>query len=71
MTWRKTEGGWNNHPYQIRWLNGGRWLARCNQGQSMPENLGTYETQQEARAACEGHRKAIAEEWQSAGLGEK
>jgi hypothetical protein len=37
----------------------------------MPENLGTYETQQEARAACEGHRKAIAEEWQSAGFGEK
>jgi hypothetical protein len=24
MTWHKTQGGWNSHPYQIRWLNGGR-----------------------------------------------
>jgi hypothetical protein len=71
MIWRKTDGGYNANPYQVRWLNGGKWLARLTQRAMSPESLGTYDTANEARAACEGHRKACVEAWESAGFGEK
>jgi hypothetical protein len=71
MTWHAIQGGYNQHPYQVRWVSGGKWLARFNHGRGMPEHLGTFATANEAKAACEGHRMGKAEEWQECGWGDK
>lgn len=69
MEWRKVQGGYNAIPYRVRWVNGGRYVARVDQGMRMPTHLGTYDSAKEAMAACIGH--ARGEEAESAGWGEK
>lgn len=72
MTWRAIQGGYNCQPYQVRWTNGGKWIARYQYGKGLPAHLGTFETAAEAKAACEGHRRGGEAEWQEcAGWGEK
>jgi hypothetical protein len=68
MTWRKVQGGLNSYPYKVRWTPGGKWIARCDTGTGLPAHLGTFAPEKEARAACEDHRTAGRNGWQSSDL---
>jgi hypothetical protein len=52
MNWRRTPEGFLSIPYSVKWRQG-RWAAlRQADKHSFPEQLGTFDTSDEAKEAC-------------------
>ena len=70
MNWRAEPGAFRCPPYVVV-MSGPRWIARMLRPGSFPDHLGTFNSANEAKAACLGHKQARADAWESAGFGEK
>lgn len=61
MNWRRTREGWLCAPYTVKWTNGGKWVARRQADKhSFPEQLGIYQTADEAKQACAEYRERVS-----------
>jgi hypothetical protein len=62
--WRLSHGAFSFRNYRVT-QNGKTWIARKSRPTSFPKHLGTFETHQEAMAACIADYRGIAEEAQT------
>lgn len=54
--WHDTKASSRLGIYRADWT-GAKWIAKRMQRQSFPQNLGKFETLEEAKACCEEHMR--------------
>lgn len=60
MNWRRTPEGWLCIPYSVKWRQG-NWVAQRQATRfGLPEFIGTYETDEDAKQACAEYRERVS-----------